>query len=494
MMQSKKIYKFFKSVFCLMIILAFAVGCADKEGSSEKKKKVIKKVVIVESDENDNSVGSAVGNDFYGDNSNVEVSDSTDKRERRELYREAEDTEYVKPDVTEPEYSLKSYEWIGPNDYVIVYGKGSRTNYSSACKIQSYFETFAGVKLNITDDTAAANEKEILVGNTNRLKSSLAENEYAVVLADSKLVFEGGHSAMVEEAVKWFVTFDFTNGKTNLISGSCKNFNTSVKENYQYVWGDEFGGNALDMSKWSFQNRMGGTNMMPTLSDSNVVNVNDGLLKLSAIRYYNASRPAAQYATNMSVSSEESMSWKYGYLEMRAMVPFNRGAWPSLWMVSDGAVGNENSKSDYFGEIDIFEIFSSVNTVTPNLHKWYNDGSHTQYNGLRESENYIYKSYNNLRYEYHIYGFEWTPEKMVMSVDGDEYMTYDLNDNFDGISDMSGFHDNYFILLNNHIYVPDLGQTTSSTEVNNRDLPFEFFIDYIRIYQKPGEGSLNFAD
>ena len=41
MMQSKKIYKFFKSVFCLMIILAFAVGCADKEGSSEKKKKVI---------------------------------------------------------------------------------------------------------------------------------------------------------------------------------------------------------------------------------------------------------------------------------------------------------------------------------------------------------------------------------------------------------------------------------------------------------------------
>ena len=83
---------------------------------------------------------------------------------------------------------------------------------------------------------------------------------------------------------------------------------------------------------------------------------------------------------------------------------------------------------------------------------------------------------------------------MTVSVDGVDYNTYDLNDNYDGRSDMSGFRDNLFILLNNHIYVSDLGATTSGTEVNNKDLPFEYYVDYIRLYQKPGEGSLNYAD
>lgn len=494
MLNNGRISTWAKITVCFALLLSLVVGCGS-ETTTKPKKKVIKKIIVVEEDEaGDSKTDSSFGeiSDFVetGDSENSDV----ESREKRPLYDSSDDIEKVTPDKKEAEYSLKSYSWAGPSEYVIVYAKGNRTYENCAFKLQDYFKKSSGATLKVADDSAAATAKEILVGDTNRYKSKLASNEYRVALVDGKPVFEGGHSAMTEEAVKWFVSADYNKGKINLITGKCENFAATVKNNYKYVWGDEFGGNSLDLNKWSFQNRMGGTNKMPVLSDSSVVNVNEGLLKMTAVRYYNASRPMAEYATNLTISSEESMSYNYGYLEMRAMVPYYRGAWPSFWAVSDDAIGNEKSKADYFVEVDIFEVFSSLNTAIPNIHKWYKDGTHTQYNGERESNKFININHDNLRYEYHTYGFEWTPEKMTMSVDGVDYNTYDLNDNYDGRSDMSGFRDNLFILLNNHIYVSDLSYTTSSTEVNNKDLPFEYYVDYIRLYQKPGEGSLNYSD
>ena len=72
------------------------------------------------------------------------------------------------------------------------------------------------------------------------------------------------------------------------------------------------------------------------------------------------------------------MTFKYGYLEMRARVPVGRGVWPSLWMKSnvnpEGAEIAERlgckPEADYFTEIDIFEVFGN-NSVSSQLHKWW---------------------------------------------------------------------------------------------------------------------------
>ena len=58
---------------------------------------------------------------------------------------------------------------------------------------------------------------------------------------------------------------------------------------------------------------------------------------------------------------------------------------------------------------------------------------------------------------------------------------------------MGGFNSPLLIILNNFIYAPDLGETNASNRVNNSDLPFNYFVDYIRLYQKPGVGALNLA-
>ena len=501
MLKKGKLIHITKIVAALLAAIFFVVGCDSSK--STPKKKVIKKVVVVQPDDTSSADSSAVdSNDTKTESSviseNYDFNDDTYEsnnalKEKRPLAEREEQT-----NMREQEYTTKAVAWNGPKGYTIVYQSSNRSAKSAALKLQAYFKSNAGLVLPIADDSSESVSKEILVGDTNRRSTKLKPNEYAVSLEKDTLIVEGGHAAMVETAADWFVSLVYNNGKVNLLNGQCSDFVSVVKGDYKYVWGDEFSGNSLDMNKWCFEDKMGGTSMMPCLRDSNVVNVNEGLLKLTAVRYYNPALPMAQYATNSSVCTQNTMSYKYGYLEIRAKVPFKQGAWPSFWLVSGDALNKESSKYDYDTEIDIFEVFSSADTLIPNIHKWYHDGTHSMYNGnhykQKSSKSYVFDKMDNLVNEYHTYGFEWTPEKMVMSVDGADYMTYDLKENFDGKSNMEGFNAPLLIIFNNFIYAPDQNETNESNKVNNRNLPFEYFIDYIRLYQRPGIGSLNFSD
>lgn len=48
-----------------------------------------------------------------------------------------------------------------------------------------------------------------------------------------------------------------------------------------------------------------------------------------------SSKTGSGYKTSKSVTTGRSMTFKYGYLEMRARVPVGQGVWPSLWMKSN---------------------------------------------------------------------------------------------------------------------------------------------------------------
>lgn len=401
----------------------------------------------------------------------------------------------------EPEYTLETIDWEGPEGYVIVYAKGDRTLKAAAESLSRYFEEKAGVNLQVTDDSTKSSGKEILIGDTNRRTSTLETNQYGITVEKDTVAFEGGHTAMVETAVAWFTSLDYAKGKLNKVSGQNEAFTAEAKEGYQYVWGDEFAGNTLNTDKWCLKSTMDGTSMMPLVTDEDVLKMDEGQLKLSAIRYYNPKYPAAEYATAPAVCTQDTMSFKYGYVEMRARVPFKMGAWPSLWMKSGNALNN-NTNYTYNIEIDIFENFATDDTLTPNIHKWYKDGSHAQYNGHRYdkevSNEWVFENSNTISEEYHVYGCEWTPTSITMSVDGTEYMTYDLTDDYDKSatrnSGMSGFDVPVQLLMNNHMFAPDYGDTDDSNRVSNTKLPFLYYIDYIRLYQKSGLGELNFAD
>ncbi len=266
-----------------------------------------------------------------------------------------------------------------------------------------------------------------------------------------------------------------------------------LNENYKLVWSEEFDGNELDRQRWSLRADMQGLGDITLLDDESIIKVEDSNLKLRSVAYNVPNNEDKKYAVTYSVTTKESMSYLYGYIEMRARVPYKNGCWPSFWMKSIGALNSVNK--EYFTEIDVFEVFGSPEGFASNLHKWYiegeNKGKHTQVISYGHSTWYPFENYENLSNEYHIYGFEWTPDMVRMFIDGHISFEFDINDNFDGISDMSGFHQPIYLIMNNHLFTEKVPHRPSGKFVTPEDLPGEYDIDYIRLYQIPGVGQLN---
>lgn len=242
---------------------------------------------------------------------------------------------------------------------------------------------------------------------------------------------------------------------------------------------------------------------MSALTSSEVVRVEDGLLKMEAINYSDENDENISYATNISLTTADTLNFKYGYLEMYAKVPFKNGVWPSWWLKGVNEKRYQDNfngylaKSDveYMPEVDIFENFGTTDTLTFNMHKWKIDSPTDFYNISLDSfgydKSYTFQDSENLSEEFHTYGFEWTPDEMSVYVDGVKYFTYDLSVNFDATGKNTGmdcFHVPMYILLNNYLYTPEGGYSNPS--VNPEDLPAEYYVDWIKLYQKSGVGEL----
>lgn len=207
---------------------------------------------------------------------------------------------------------------------------------------------------------------------------------------------------------------DYTLKEKALESGIAYN-----KDNRVLVWHEEFDGDALDSSSFGFERSMDNSDIAYS-NDAQNVKVCNGNLVLKANRTENG------YTTAEGLSTKKTMAFKYGYLEMRARVPYSHGAWPSLWAKSSPTHHEENV--GWGAEVDIFEVFSSTNKLYPNLHKYGHDqGPHYDIQSTAlKSNGYTFADGADLN-DYHIYGFEWTKDYMKFYVDGVCYQTYDLN-------------------------------------------------------------------
>ena len=252
------------------------------------------------------------------------------------------------------------------------------------------------------------------------------------------------------------------------------------------VWGDEFEGTSLDLSKWRFRATMNSSDCTYT-NDARTARVENGCLHLLVVPSGN---PAKPQMLSRGVATHDTMGFKYGYLEMRARVPFRHGAWPSFWMTATPAFRT----SKWMAEIDIFEVFSSTNAVVYNLHKWAPGKRHVMLpNGEgHPSRAFRFPDASKLNDEFHVYGFEWTPQEMSFWVDGKKYGSCPIDEAHDfspqPIPDMTGFHDFESVIFNNEIFTPGHGWCPPEFRITADDaLPIEYWIDWVRLWQKDGE-------
>ena len=265
-----------------------------------------------------------------------------------------------------------------------------------------------------------------------------------------------------------------------------------LKTSRKLVWSDEFKGSKLNPKKWNFRATMNANDCLYA-NDARTYEVRDSKL---CLHVRPSPDPTKRCLLPRGVATHETMAFKYGYLEMRAKVPFRHGAWPSFWM----QVPKRHQKCAWMSEVDIFEVFSSTNALSANLHKWRWDSQtkkseHVMLPGgegvTQVSRCYRFPDAEKLNGEFHVYGFEWTPQAMSFFVDGLRYCTIPIDEQHDYASKplkgMAGHHEFHSVIFNNEVFTPGHGWMPSGAELKPEDLPIDYEIDWIRLWQGEGE-------
>ena len=380
----------------------------------------------------------------------------------------------------------------------------SNEGYDQARLVQKVIRATTGASIQLISDYENSDGIEIIIGDTARNESqeimkTISGTQYIIKINnDGKIIIAGTCLVALENAVYTFLNqyFGYTyNQKEAGIATPIdigKTIKADVLEEYKsnLVWGDEFDGKQIDTSKWDINPQMSSNASLELRNDDTAYSISDGCIKLTSGRVNNE-----HYYTPESLTTQSTMGFVYGYAEMRAKVPFGKPAWPSWWLLPSTL--GERKTYNYDVEIDIFEVFATPDTMEPNLHKWYRDGS-GDHDRLPTSKKTPLVFENEIEAEkWHTYGFLWTSTSINLLVDGEVWQYLDITDNGDFGTrgdGMSGFHDPLFMIFNNYIYTKDYsGAETWAAGLSatpDDKFPIDYYIDYVRLYQKKGEGQL----
>lgn len=273
---------------------------------------------------------------------------------------------------------------------------------------------------------------------------------------------------------------------------------------WSMVWSDEFEGSKIDSKKWSFDiDCWGGGNderQCYTKSRRNVA-IEDGKLVITArqervtgpalpphLRFGSAlpDAKATRAFSSARLTSRGKAAWRYGKIEVRAILPQGQGTWPAIWMLPDKANYGPWAAS---GEIDILEAVNlgvpcakcpggRENTILGTLHfggKWPNNkhkGEEVAFPGVLDGE-------------FHTYAIEWFPDRITWQVDGRTYAERTVSEwSTTGSSAPGAPFDQPFHLIINLAIGGKLAESRGVGGVRLDGNPKRMEVDWVRVWQK----------
>ena len=102
---------------------------------------------------------------------------------------------------------------------------------------------------------------------------------------------------------------------------------------YRLVWGDEFNGNFLDVSKWNVNYPWGTTHNHNATMSAGQIALGDGTMTITATRTGSGSNDFVSGAINTGYTKK---TFNGGYLEASIKLPSTVGSWPAFWGLYDG--------------------------------------------------------------------------------------------------------------------------------------------------------------
>jgi len=247
-----------------------------------------------------------------------------------------------------------------------------------------------------------------------------------------------------------------------------------VPAGYTLKWSDEFDTPGLpDASLWRYDtgaNKHGWANHeRQYYADARPENshVEDGNLIIEA-RKEDLSDKAdwgGQHYTSARLLSKNT--YEYGYVEVRAQLPCGLGVWPAIWQLP--ATKNLSWPDD--GEIDIMEYVGwDPNTIYHTVHTGL-------YNHVKGTQKGILKTMPAVCGQWHTYSLLWTPDEIKEGIDGRYYYRFRNEHTGNGAWPFDRAH----TLILNLAVGGDFG---GKTGVDDSTMPWQFKIDYVRVYQK----------
>jgi beta-glucanase (GH16 family) len=287
---------------------------------------------------------------------------------------------------------------------------------------------------------------------------------------------------------------------------------TAALDGWTLNWSDEFDGDSLDEAKWGYDiDCWGGGNEERQCYTARPENsfVQDGVLHIVA-RRENAVGPAlpphleqalpdgergklaAQPFTSARLSTKGKADWTFGRFEVRARAPEGQGVWSAVWMLpSDETYGAWAAS----GEIDILEVVNHGATcktceggkedrVFGTIHY----GGEWPRNTYKGGDTPLQSSPD----DFHTYAIEWQEGEIRWFVDGRHYSTMTQKDwgskaLFSKLPKSAPFDQPFHLIINLAIG-GNLAEDTNDGGVSLHGFPKTLEIDWVRVYQKAGNG------
>ena len=244
---------------------------------------------------------------------------------------------------------------------------------------------------------------------------------------------------------------------------------SSREVDWEMVWNDEFDGQGLpDPSKWYYETGGDGWGNQEkqyyTREDTDNARVENGHLIIEA------RKESYQGNAYTSARLNSEASWKYGRFEIRAKLPAGRGTWPALWMLAD-----EDTYGDQYwpdnGEIDIMEHVGYDEGV---IHGTIHTEAFNHIDGTDRGESITVPTATT---EFHDYAMEWTPNEIRVFVDGEQYFTFQNQEQYDW--EEWPFDQKFHLLTN----IAVGGSWGGAEGIDDSAFPERMVIEYVRVYK-----------
>lgn len=188
--------------------------------------------------------------------------------------------------------------------------------------------------------------------------------------------------------------------------------------------------------------------------------------------------------------SHGKMEYRYGYLEVSCITPHGNGLWTATW-----ATPHKGTTGLFRNEIDVNESYGDARYTSFNMHTWPTVAgsdlgkTHYSFNGRGySSTKFDSGTTAGLNDGFHTFGYMWTEDKGVFTVDGMVQFEYkfDKTDTEYYSNDIDAFNDKMSLIISMIVASPTCGEdpilgadywTTSN----------KYIADYIHIYQVDGQ-------